>query len=557
METFLGDTFFSLPPALIILYAEIHHQFPPGFSLLRTDFPEIIADLPWRVEPGKNIPILCLVKDAHRHPIYLDQIVITAGGGRRDSFSRTFSMGGEAIQEHLWHRILKLPRENIPAGPVKIDVIFLGRRKGRPFRFRNDNYRQLSHAPLETTLASDPLPNMPDWYPGDPHVHSTFTEDQAEFGAPPEAIEQMARAMGFSWTAITDHSYDLDDQPGDPLTQDPALKKWHHLVDLISRLNRSEGDFVTLLGEEISCGNARGRNIHLLAFGVPTFIPGAGDGAERWLCAQPTLRIQEVLKRIDRHGGVAYAAHPEEFGSALEKILLRRGPWTMRDYSQPGLSGLQIWNGRRDHKLEKGLGRWRQLLLRGKRLFLIGGNDAHGNFNRFRQLRFPFLVMRESREQVFGRVRTHLHCPGGLNPENLLQALRTGGAVTTDGPFVTLQVLNEAERRAFLGESIAGEEFAVEIRGKSSREFGALDRIDLYCGQIGDRAEKRIQNFRRGRDFRNPTEVSLRAGPFRVGRRSYFRLELESVAGAKRWHAMTNPIWLNSVRGTKRDGGCP
>jgi hypothetical protein len=398
---------------------------------------------------------------------------------------------------------------------------------------------------------------MPDWYPGDPHVHSNFTEDQAEFGAPPEAIERVARAMGFSWTAITDHSYDLDDQPEDPLTQDPDLKKWHHLVGLISRLNRPEENFVTLLGEEVSCGNARGRNVHLLAFGVPTFIPGAGDGAERWLRAKPTLRVQEVLERVDHHGGVAYAAHPEEFGSTLEKILLRRGPWTLGDYSQPGLSGLQIWNGKRDGKLVKGLDRWRQLLLRGKKLFLIGGNDAHGNFNRFRQLRLPFLAMRESREQVFGRVRTHLHCPGGLSPENLLRALRAGGAVTTDGPFVTFQVLDETGRRASLGESIAGEEFAVEMWGKSCREFGALERIDVYCGQIGDRAERRIRTLRRGRDFRDSTQVNLRVEPFRVGRSCYIRLELKSVAGARRWHAMTNPIWLNPLRGAKRDGGCP
>jgi hypothetical protein len=196
-------------------------------------------------------------------------------------------------------------------------------------------------------------------------------------------------------------------------------------------------------------------------------------------------------------------------------------------------------------------------LLRGKRLFVIGGNDAHGNFNRFRQLRLPFLAMRESGEQVFGRVRTHLHCPGGLSPENLLRALRDGQAVTTDGPFVTFQVLNETGQRAILGESIAGEEFAVEIYGKSSKEFGALERIDLYCGQIGNRAEKRIRNLRRGRDFRDLNQVSLRAGPFRAECSSYFRLELETMAGTKRWHAMTNPIWLNPPRGAKRDGGYP
>lgn len=550
------DTILSLPPALVALYAEIHYKFRLGFSLLRTDFPEIIADLPWRIDPGQRIPILCLIKDADQYPIFLDQIVATARWGQRGYLSRSFPLDGVPVKEHLWHRILELPREKAPPGPAKIDVLFLGRRRGRPFRFHNDNYRRLSHAPLETLLASDPLPSMPQWYPGDPHVHSSFTEDQAEFGAPPEATEQMARGMGLCWTAITDHSYDLDDRPGDPLVQDPNLRKWRLLVNLISKLNRRERGFVTLLGEEVSCGNARDRNVHLLAFGVPTFIPGAGDGAERWLRTEPTLKIPEVLEMIDRADGIAYAAHPEEFGSILEKILLQRGPWTMTDYELPGLSGLQIWNGRRDHGFDKGLSHWVHLLLRGKRLFTIGGNDAHGNFNRFRQLRFPFIAMRESTEQVFGRVRTHLYCPRGLSREHLLQALRNGQAVTTDGPFATFEVQNERGRRAILGESICGENFHVEIFAKSSKEFGALERIDLYWGEIGNR-ERRIRNLRRGRDFKEQSHVSLREGPFSMKRSSYFRLELETSVGATTRHALTNPIWLNPAPGVKRGGECP
>lgn len=550
------DANFSLPPALMILYAEIHYTFRLGFSLVRTDFPEIIADLPWRIEPGQKIPILCLIKDADRYPIFLDEIVVTARWGGKNRLSQPFPLDGEPIKAHFWHRILELPQGEIPPGLVKIDVLFLGRRRGRPFQFHNDNYRRLSHASLHTTLASDPLPNMPEWHPGDPHIHSSFTEDQAEFGAPPEATGQMARAMGLSWTAITDHSYDLDDQPRNPLVHDPELKKWRELVDRVSNLRNREKGFITLLGEEVSCGNARNRNVHLLAYGVSTFIPGSGDGAEHWLRTEPTLSIKQVLEIIGRAGGVAYAAHPEEFGSILEKILLRRGPWSIKDYALPGLSGLQIWNGRKDHGLAKGLARWVQLLLRGKRLFIIGGNDAHGNFNRFRQLRLPFIALRESGEQIFGRVRTHLYCPGGVNREALLQALREGQAITTDGPFATFQVQNERGQRAFLGQSISGGEFAVEILAKTSQEFGTLERIDLYCGEIGG-GEKRIRNLRRGRDFQDQTKVSLKERYLTIRRNSYFRLEVETAAGARTWHALTNPIWINPAPGVERGAEYP
>jgi hypothetical protein len=550
------DPLFSLPPALLALYAEVHYKFRLGFSLLRTDFPEIIADLPWRIDPGQNIRLLCLVKDADRYPILLDEIVATVRWGGKNQLSRSFTLRGESINGHFWHRILEIPRQQIPPGPAEIDVLFLGRRRGRHFRFHNDNYRRLSHAPLKTMLAADPLPNMPGWHPGDPHVHSSFTEDQVEFGAPPEATVQMARAMGLSWTAITDHSYDLDDRPGDPLSPDPQLKKWHQLIEIISQLNNRKENFVTLLGEEVSCGNARNRNVHLLAFGVPTFIPGSGDSAERWLHTEPSLKIEQVLEIIGASGGVAYAGHPQESGSALEKILLRRGSWTMKDCTLPGLSGLQIWNGRRNPELQRGLSRWVRLLLQGKRLYNIGGSDAHGNFSRFRQLRLPFVAMRESTEQIFGQVRTYLYCSRELSQQNLLRALRQGQAVVTDGPLAIFQVQSEQGQRAILGQSIAGEEFTVQICAKSSPEFGALQRIDLHWGIIGGR-ERRLRSLRRGRDFSDPGQVSLSEGPFKIRQSSYFRLELETASAARTWHALTNPIWLNFRPGAKRGGECP
>jgi hypothetical protein len=548
---------FSLPPALMALYAEIHYTFRLGFSLLRTDFPEIIADLPWRVEPGQNIPVLCFIKDADQYPVFLDQVVVTGRWGQKGFLSWSFPLKVGPIKEHFWHRILEIPGEMIPPGPVKMDVLFVGRRRDRPFRFRNDNYRRLSHAPLEILKASQPLPNLPSWYPGDPHVHSSFTEDQVEFGAPPEAISLLAKTMGLSWAAITDHSYDLDDRPGDPLTQDPGLQKWHRLMDLIPKLNRAQGDFVTLLGQEVSCGSSGHRNVHLLAFGVSNFIPGAGDGAERWLHTQPTMMIPEVLEKIRQAGGVAYAAHPTEMVSILEKLLLRRGSWTMADLSLPGLSGLQVWNGKKNHGLEMGLDRWVQLLLRGKRSFVIGGNDAHGNFNRFRQLKLPFVAMRESGEQVFGRVRTHLYCPQGVSSEDLLHALRHGQAVATDGPFAAFQVRNERGLTASLGQSVGGEEFFVDILAKSSSEFGSLERIDLHCGEIGGRKESRVRSLRRGKDFAEHHEASHREGPFRTGRSSYLRLEVETAAEGRTWHAMTNPIWLNYLCGAEKDGEYP
>jgi hypothetical protein len=262
------------------------------------------------------------------------------------------------------------------------------------------------------------------------------------------------------------------------------------------------------------------------------------------------------LGDIHRSGGTAFAAHPEEGGSPLERILLRRGKWTWADYLHSGLAGLQVLNGRHGRPVERGLERWVKLLLQGRALVLIGGNDAHGNFNRFRQLRLPFVALRESQEQVFGRMRTYLFCPERLSRDRIMAALGRGQAVVTDGPLATLTVRNRQGQRAAVGGSLRGDEFTVEISARSSEEFGALEKVDLFWGRIGAE-ETNLASFRRGGNFRGENAADIIAGPFRLEDRGYLRLEARSRSAAEARRALTNPVWINVSPGAGRDGGCP
>jgi hypothetical protein len=71
---------FSLPKLLLagallfFLYAETHYHFRFAPSLLYRRRPEIIADAPHRLEPGKALPVLLIIKDAHRFPVALQQV---------------------------------------------------------------------------------------------------------------------------------------------------------------------------------------------------------------------------------------------------------------------------------------------------------------------------------------------------------------------------------------------------------------------------------------------------------------------------------------------------
>lgn len=70
-----------------------------------------------------------------------------------------------------------------------------------------------------------------------------------EFGAPLDTVALSAQAMGLDFVAVTDHSYDLDDEPGKWWKQDLHLTKWHQSRDQITRLNANYDNPLIIPGE--------------------------------------------------------------------------------------------------------------------------------------------------------------------------------------------------------------------------------------------------------------------------------------------------------------------
>lgn len=159
-----------------------------------------------------------------------------------------------------------------------------------------------------------PLPTLPGLYWGDLHTHSNYTEDQIEFGAPLPETACCARALGLHFIAVTDHSYDMDNLPGDYTRNDPELRKWRQFRAEVAHLNRELDGFIILPGEEVSVGNQRRQNVHCLVLGSGDFYPGAGDSGDRPLFNRPTLALPELYARVQAsgNGAVIAAAHPRE-----------------------------------------------------------------------------------------------------------------------------------------------------------------------------------------------------------------------------------------------------
>lgn len=529
---------FLLP---IILYAETHYKFKGIYSRLIKNEPEIVADAPFRIEPGHAIPVLLIVKDSHRFPIQILDVMAEVISGNQILLKKTFHLDQLIKQEKFWYRIFYIDPIKDYFGSVEIDVKIKIKVSEKIQIYRNDNYRISSHNPLKVYLAKDPLPRFEGWYFGDFHYHSNYTEDQVEFGAPLKATVEMAKAIGLNFFAVTDHSYDLDDHEDSWVENAHSIPKWHKLWEEVEKLNSSLNDFIILPGEEISAGNHRNRNVHLLIINSQKFFPGKGDSAEHWFRTKPDLSIERILSQLDDQV-LAIAGHPEMPTPFLQWLLICRGSWGWQDFQHNRLDGFQIWNGEYNNSFYHGSTLWVKLLLEGKRLNLIAGNDAHGNFNRFRQIEFPFFTFRESYSQIFGNMWTGVKGIKALNQQNLIQAVKCNHTLVTNGPIIDLSIQNEQGQTVTIGEEIQGQQFLLTIQAKSTEEFGKLELIHLYQGDLITKRENLdfvIENFM------NPYAFQLEQKLTKLNESIYFRVELTArKADGQITRCLTNPIWI-------------
>jgi len=463
----LNDPSLILP--LIGLYAETHYRFRffPFSRYFRRE-PEIIFDAPFRVEPAAPIPLTLLIKDAHRYPIELEEISVALHSPASGELVERRIPLDRAMECSFWFDIFDLDVGHLPPGELLVKATLSYRVGKRRRRATSDNHPGLSHAPLRVFKAADPLPLLPGWIAGELHSHTSYGADYVEFGAPLEAIKRTAEALGHSFAAITDHSYNLDDLPDDYLNSDPDVVKWELLQEESARLNRKGGAQI-LAGEELSCRSSRGRNVHLIILGNREFLHGAGDGAERWFRTRSEFSVAEALDRIAPEAFAA-AAHPLVPTPPLEWLLIRRGEWTGEDLLRPRLDGWQIANGDWGIDFQRGFAYWQERVKSGGPIpRLYGGNDAHGNFNRFRQVRLPMIRLVEGDRNVFGRVSTRLKSSAS-NSDGIIAALKSAPLMISDGPSIDLEPAAEG---------------MVKVVWKSTEEFGAAASIRLFSGANG------------------------------------------------------------------------
>jgi hypothetical protein len=525
------------------LYAETHFRFRYFLSFLKKDEPEVIADLPHRVEPGHRLPVLILIKDAHAYPCVLRQITLELRQYNSVVQKTDLLKQSIVLNQKLYSHVFQIDRSEL-FGWFDVDVSFKLEVHGETSTYHNDNHKTSSRRPFSVFLSPHPLPRFPGLHVGDPHTHSSYTEDQVEFGSPIDASRDLSRAMGLSYFCVTDHSYDLDDKLDSFLDNDPALPKWVSFQKEVDALNKNDEDFAIVRGEEVTCENDDGKNVHFLVFGQTEFIQGSGDGAEQWLRTKSEHTIGEVLK-AKSHGAAAFAAHAQEPVPILQRLLLGRGVWSFRDLQNEGLEGLQIINGKIDVGFEQSYRMWVRLLLSGRRVSAIAGNDAHGNFNRFRQVGIPFLTIREQQHQLFGKWRTGIFIEGALSEKSVLLALAQGHTIMTDGPVVHMSAMSADGQIIGIGGTIRADSVRFSIDILSSEEFGQISAVRVIVGKVGTAIEQTALRFEGNQGFSLQKDFSLDSVSA-----NYVRVEVTTSASGNcdgRPHfCFTNPIWMDS-----------
>lgn len=534
------SSMFLIFTGIFFLYAEIHYRLAGGPSRLYRRHPEILADAPFRIDPGMTLPVLLLIKDAHRFPIWLDAVKITVKHAEILVFQHRYSID-ENIEQFWWHTLIDCQLPSALYGELKVRVQFAYKRRGKQFVVTNDNYPTLSHDDFSVYKSANYLPGHQNLKYGDLHYHSNFTADQIEYGAPIDVSARVAKSAGLDFLVVSDHSYDLDTHPENYKKLDSTLAKWYRSRKEISDTNRKHGNHKALLlpAEEVTVRNSDTGNVHMLVVNHPEFIPGTGDSGRK-IRGQSEHSVGEVLQLMNGQS-LAIAGHPHTNVPILQRWLIRRDSWKAADTQLSKLHGLQILNGLVGQDFLSGKAEWIRHLLNGDRKFVYAGNDAHGNFNRYRQIDLPMVTMKEHNNQILGKCKTGLllNQSYSQNVDTICGALKQGNCFITNGPALILEAQN-SQRKWQMGEVVPDGHYTIKINAESTKEFGDLDTIILFRGIIGERREQQII----AKSYQNQSEISVAHTHNSINQTCYYRAEITTKKDDT--FALTNPVWIQT-----------
>ncbi|MFH1143720.1 MAG: FlgD immunoglobulin-like domain containing protein [Candidatus Eisenbacteria bacterium] len=489
---------------------------PPAERYDNTYAKDFLMDAPWRVEGAQTtIPLVVILKDCDVDDIrelHWIRCWDVTDGNPVPLWDHDFGderIGDDPAEHDYWTYITQVTEghPSLPDGTL-LTPANLGYQAGQTIQlkvsiyYRDDllNYTKTRY--LRVRVGDGPFPWPADWYGGDTHYHSMYTNNTAEFGAPLPAVRLAARAVGLHWLVVTDHSCDLD-ETGDG-SYSYATHDWEYTLQTpagVSSFSRDVFDYGSswgglgadvaefggadlrlYRGVEINLASidaqSAGKTIHALFYN-PEYISSPRSGAFGERPVTPVL--PDGLAQLAPQG-FAYAAHPisnlaAEWGGIDWTV--NGTAWGDEDLAaalmNDGFVGLEAFNTRETRRssdetnpwpafdagqtpgnpypneLLEGIALWDACLRANleagsggspRKIFLAGGSDAHGDFNFASYLSLDSYAT----DNAIGKVQTVVHGPGGFGTgdlppiEDLLAAYRQGRSIVTDGPFLEIGI---------------------------------------------------------------------------------------------------------------------
>lgn len=512
----------------LALYAETHFRFFRFFpSYLFRKQPEILFDIPRRVEAGHDVPVLLIINDIDRFPVDITHVSVSVS----QNGMSTVALSLDSICAYeIDHRfrfqsavyLFEVPHSLFSSGVFHLNGKVTFRQRNRLHTVINDNLPTSSKLPFTGFIASNHLPAHSWCAYGDLHVHSQYSQSHVEFGPPISIIDHFAAVSGLSFIGITDHSYDLECALENYLQRDPAHKRWNAFVEDIDN-NRKPYRTRVICGEELSVLNCKKKVVHLGALGVKSFIQGSLDGARnKSLFSTDTDQnyIPQALDQIKRQGGISFAAHPGARCGFLHSLLLHRGRWHERDTEQE-VDAFQAVNSGFSRSWYAGRTLWINALLKGKKLPLIAGNDAHGDFNRYRAIDIPFIKIYEHFSRHFGCARTGIYGKNHQTVPSILVAIKEGRTFVTTGPFLCISADNSIDKNVISHTPLQTDQSSLCVIGTSTDEYGTIEKLRVFRGYYNLKKEKIISMF-----SYNHQELEIRENITPNSAPGYIRAEL-------------------------------
>lgn len=225
-----------------------------------------------------------------------------------------------SVQNFLWYTTFNIPATSLSAFSdadvldIKVEFTIRLTPLSNPVTY------------LRVFRTANTLPTITNWYKGDTHLHSIYTQNTAEQGLPLPATKSAAKLMGIDWIITTDHTSDFDNY-GDGNVNN----NWTKLGNEVVALNTADPSMMYIRGQEVALKNSIGKLVHFL--GYPSYLNpttagflGDGDGD-----ATPTnVTIDAALSNLSAIDGFCYAAHPFATNDELSP-LVNGGIWNLGD----------------------------------------------------------------------------------------------------------------------------------------------------------------------------------------------------------------------------------